>query len=118
MLYILETTCFWFFAILGFAGLVRRIIQAAFDRIQAKKRYYVLMTVKNEETAIEGILRSVVWSYLNEKNGSMLPEIIVVDLDSTDGTYEILSRLSEEYPFIHPLTRQEYAQYVNSLVEK
>ena len=39
MLYILETTCFWFFAILGFAGLVRRIIQAAFDRIQAKKRY-------------------------------------------------------------------------------
>ena len=118
MLAIIETTCFWFFAILGFTGLVHRIIQVIFERMEAKKRYYVLMTVKNEENAVEGMLRSVVWTHLNQRNGSILPEIIVVDLDSTDGTYEILNRLSEEYAFIHPVRKQEYMEYLNSLVEK
>ena len=118
MLYILETTFFWFFAILGFVGLMHRIIQAIFGKLEKKKRFCVLMTVQNEEKEIEGMLRSVVWSYLNQKNGCILPEIIVIDLDSTDGTYEILQRLSEEYPFIHPITKQEYSHYLNSLVEK
>ena len=117
MMAILQATFFWFFAIIGFCEIVRRIIFCFFEQ-KEKKEMYVILTVKNEEENIEDIVRSIVWKYSSQKNFEPLPHIIVVDLGSTDATFDILEKLTDEYPFLYPMTKDHYIEYLQDIMEK
>lgn len=74
--------------------------------------YYVL-TVKNIEDSIEGIIRSAVWQI--QTSQKVTEELIVIDLDSEDRTNFILKQLAKEYPVIHPMSKTEYIHFVSEL---
>ena len=70
----------------------------------------IVVKVRNQEDNIEGIIRSIVWKSID--NGRIIPEILVVDLDSTDDTPDILERLSVRYDFIKVTDKQGYIDYL------
>ena len=77
---------------------------------------YIIITVKNQQDTIEGIIRSVVWKSLNNAHGGLVPKILVVDMGSTDETPQILSRLHDEYSFIQVTDSEEYVKILEKIV--
>ena len=113
-----------FFTFLAFYGLLHIIMEIVSAAAQRKRdsdlcrnggicRFYTVITVKNRETDVEGIIRAAAWRQLRLANAGNVPEIYAVDLDSEDKTYEILQRLELEYDFLRALQKEEY---INSLV--
>ncbi len=77
---------------------------------------HIIITTKNTEESIEGIIRSIVWQISNKPDNSFLPTgLFVVDLDSTDDTFIILQKLANEYTFIHPISIADYINYINNI---
>ncbi len=74
---------------------------------------YSVLTVKNSEETIEGIVRSIAWRTLTGSEDAQ--ELIVLDLGSEDQTFLILKKLAKEYPFIHPMKKNEYIRFVSDL---
>lgn len=72
-----------------------------------------VLTVKNCEESIEGIIRSTIWQI--QTSETVPDELIVIDLDSEDQTRFILRQLAKEYPFIHPMSKTEYIRFISEL---
>jgi len=64
----------------------------------------IVIPAKNEEMVIEGTVRSVAGLNYRKNNKSNF-EILVVDDNSTDGTFTILESLSKEITMLRPLKR-------------
>jgi hypothetical protein len=60
-----------------------------------KTKYGLLLLIKDQEEAIEGILRAILW--WRSLKGCWL-EIVVIDCGSRDDTCRILERLNFPYP--------------------
>ena len=70
---------------------------------------YTVITMKNREADVEGIVRGIAQRQLRLcGGGGNVPEIYAVDLDSTDRTYEILQKLELEYGFLKAMRKDEY----------
>ena len=78
---------------------------------------YSVLTVKDKEDCIEGILRTLAHRINTADYGfsSMPKELIVLDLGSHDRTFEIAKALSVEYPFIHPMRKAEYIEFIDKM---
>ena len=98
----------WFFAIFGVIQLSKYLYESICQLFFNEEEPLIIITVKNQQESIEGILRSVVWKSLNKKRGRKVPNILVVDLGSTDETYIILEQLCKEYQFIAVTDKQGY----------
>ena len=94
-----------FFAILGALQILKNITDMIFG---SGSELLIVVTVKNQQDKIEGIIRSIAWKSLNGLGHSCVPTILIVDLESTDETPEILKRLSRDYEFIKVTNRQGY----------
>lgn len=79
---------------------------------QYNSSHYVL-TVKNCEDSIEGMIRSTVWQF--QASESTLKTIVVVDLGSEDQTGFIIGQLAKEYSFLHPMSKTEYIRFITDL---
>ncbi|MBO4940674.1 MAG: hypothetical protein J6D15_00450 [Clostridia bacterium] len=77
----------------------------------------IVLSTKDSEDTIECFLRSFIHQLNVNKNAPFLPpeELVVVDLDSQDNTFEILKKLSLEYPYIHPMTKEDYINFLNTM---
>ncbi len=104
---ILISAVICFFAVFGFIQLILRIKDTFFSGNGADN-YAIVVTVKNQQDSVEGIIRAVVWNCLHNLGGKTVPQIIAVDLGSDDDTYKILQRLSDEYDFIKVTNKEEY----------
>ena len=60
---------------------------------------YLIIAAKNQEDRIECFTRNIICKLLYGKE-ELTKGIIMVDLDSTDDTYEIISKLAKDYNFI------------------
>ena len=93
--------CFvYFFAMFGIAivfGKVLRMFKSKSDFDGIEHCIYL----KNAEEAVEGYVRDIISKYPNMKN------LVIVDMDSTDHTYEILEKLQKEYEFIRIIKYSE-----------
>ena len=88
-----------FFAMYGIAVTLRDIL----EKFRCKDEFNGLehcIYVKNAEKNVEVYIRDIIFKYPNMKN------LIVVDMDSTDGTYEILERLRKEFEFMRVIKYQ------------
>lgn len=84
--------------------------------VEEKDDLYIIITVKNLEDKIEGIIRSIVWKNLNTKQGGRIPNILVVDLGSDDETPLILERLCKEYSFIQVTDKNSYSKFIEDII--
>lgn len=85
----------WTLAIYGAFEIIKTIIRIYTYTNLKSDGIYIIVAVKNQEEKIEGFLRNFLFRiiYGNEEN---IKDIIVTDLDSTDGTKEIINRLKKE----------------------
>ncbi len=61
--------------------------------------FYTIITIKNNEDCIEGIVYSIITAFEKSTNFSCC-QIILVDINSSDSTYLIAERLAKRYPFV------------------
>lgn len=73
---------------------------------------YTVMTVRNQEETIEGMIRSAAWKSVLRQGGRTINDIVVLDLGSEDETRDILQRLEREYDFVHVMSREDYIDAV------
>ena len=85
----------WVFALYGFFELLKTIIYTyTYTNLKADG-IYVIVAAKNQEKKIEGFLRSLIFRLLYGKEENI--KDVVVDLNSTDETKEILEKLGHDY---------------------
>ncbi len=68
--------------------------------------FYTIITVKNNEDCIEGIVCSIIKAF-EKSTGFSCCQIILVDINSSDSTYLIAERLAKRYPFVTLLNFEE-----------
>jgi len=84
------------------------------DLKQKNGNAFVVMTVKNCQEDIEGIVRSTAWKMLS-KNNNFASDLIVIDTGSQDDTLKILSKLETEYEFLHTMTKESCIDMLSKL---
>ena len=93
-------TVIWILAIYGLIQILIDIFNGISFVNNNIRDMYVLIAVKNQEETIEGIIRSIVFKNIYNKNESLFNNIIITDMGSTDETLNILKRLTKEYTFL------------------
>ena len=116
MLRILIYSFICLFALIGFVHSVdiwlRHFTQVAPSAVTVP---HTVFAVKNRAETIESELRSVVWHMLAQSRSRHIGDLFVIDLGSDDETPAILSGLAREYDFIHPMTKEKYAEFIQEL---
>ena len=102
---------FWFFAVLGIIHFFRYLFYFAIEIFSPGQRSVVVVKVKNQQENIEHIIRKIVWDSLNVNNEAGVPDILVVDMGSTDDTCKILQKLKDEYDFIAVTDKEGYDNF-------
>lgn len=85
----------------------------AFSLLFVKKPYcnedvFVILKVKNQETNLEYLIRTLIWKNLSISKGGYVPNVIIVDMGSDDNTRIIGEKLADDYSFIHYMTNDDY----------
>ncbi len=108
---------FWFFAINGIFSILIDVISffCSHAKTNAAAKQCIVLPVKNSQSDVEALLRSIVWQNLHNKNGGCVPDIFVVDLGSDDETPKILERICKDYDFIHVTDKEGYIDLIRKL---
>jgi len=94
-----------FFVVFGIIQMANNIINELNCR---SNKFFIVISVKNQQDYIEEIIRSTVWKSLNRLGGREVPQIYVVDCGSTDETLAILEKICADYEFVSVMSREEY----------
>ena len=73
---------------------------------------HTVLYVKNQADSIESTVRTLALQSMLLHNS---PNIVIVDLGSTDETFEILLRLTHEYEFLCPMNRNSYIELIGNM---
>jgi hypothetical protein len=106
MMDILLKTLITFFAIYGVTQFIKDIF--LFLSREKNCKYTIVVKVKDAQDSLEAIVRMIVWKTLAFTGGHHMPEILIVDMGSTDSTAEIAKRLCNDYSFIAYTTLETY----------
>lgn len=107
---------FWFFAIVGMVSIAEELLHFFLYTRKSEKSACVIVTVKNQQDSVEGMIRGIVWQNLHNNNGGQVPQIVVVDLGSEDDTPEILNRIAANYSFVQVTDKEGYLDTIKKLV--
>ncbi len=116
MLNFILNTLFWTFSIYGFFHFAFSIIRTYFHFNISNKGIYLFIAVKNQESKIEGFLRSLLFRYLYGEEED-IDNIFVIDLNSTDKTADILDMLSQDYDCIQSTDVKNCKKILDSIAE-
>jgi len=86
----------WVLALYGLIEIVKAVVDSFTYKNVSSEGIYIIVTVKDGEDRIEGFIRSFLVGLQYEKDKANT-NIILVGLESTDRTNEILGRLKKEY---------------------
>ena len=89
-----------FFAMFGITTAIRKILETFKYKSNFEGVEHCIY-LKNAEQSVEGYVRDIVFKYPNMKN------LVIIDMNSTDHTYEILEKLQKEYEFIRIIKYSE-----------
>lgn len=104
----------WTLALYGLFEIIKTIIYiCSYTNLKADGIYMVI-AVKNQETKIEGFLRSILFRFLYGKE-EYLKDIIVADLDSKDDTRTILDKLEKDYECIKVVNWRECKEIIDNI---
>lgn len=100
------TSILWILALYGLIEIIKTIVHIyKYPKISFNGTSFII-TVQNQENNIEYFLRLFIYKILYYNLD--IPEIIIVDLDSTDATLNILRKFAKDFYFINVLTFDEY----------
>ncbi|MGI6538314.1 MAG: hypothetical protein ACOX22_08320 [Caldicoprobacterales bacterium] len=106
----------WVFAIFGFfCFLVRTYI--TIDVYKRKKHgvYTLIISVKNQEEAIEGIVRGFIVKAGLDSTEEKLLDIVLLDFDSTDKTPKVLEKLANDYSVVKVIRPEDLPAHIKTL---
>ena len=109
-------TIFWTLAFYGLFEIIKNIIYITTYTKLKSDGIYVIIAVKNQESKIEGFLRSLIFKILYGKEDN-IKNIIVADLKSQDKTKEIAKKISNEYEFLNVITWKECKDIIDNVNE-
>jgi len=108
----------WVFAIFGFICFVALVLRDISSALGNKKGVFnVIITARNQEDVIEGIVRGFILKTAVDGNEDSLVNIVLVDVDSWDDTPRIMERLAWQYPSIRFLKPGELCGYLTKLMQ-
>lgn len=107
---------FWVLAIYGLIELIKQIVYICTYTNLKSDGIYVIIAAKNQENRIEGFLRTLLFRLIYGKE-ECVKDVIVTDLDSTDDTMKILTRLSKDYDCIKVANWRECKEVIDSIDE-
>ncbi len=108
----LINSLFWICAIYGLIEIIKNIFYIHSCNKIKSDGINIIVAVKNQENVIEGFLRSLCFRILYGKE-ECLENIIVLDLDSTDNTKNIITNFSSDYPAVKVLGWNEFNELFN-----
>jgi len=107
----------WIFAIFGFAVFLWNILNTFFWLRQSRKgKYSIIISVKDQEETVEGIIRSLVLQSGLEGNEVPFLNVVVVDAGSTDETPKILEKLAREYTFVKVIHHRDLNESIKNVL--
>lgn len=98
---------FWVCALYGFIEIIKNIIYIHSCNSIKTEGIHIIVAVKNQENKIEGFLRSLNFRILYGKEDS-IENIIVLDLNSSDNTKQIIENISSDYSNIKIVNWKEF----------
>ncbi len=107
---------FWVLALYGLFEIIKNIIYICTYTNLKSDGIYMIIAVKNQENKIEGFLRTILFRLIYGKE-EFIKDVIVTDLDSTDDTMKILSKLSKDYDCIKVANWRECKEVIDSINE-
>lgn len=107
---------FWVLALYGLFEIIKNIIYICTYTNLKSDGIYMIIAIKNQENKIEGFLRTILFRLIYGKE-ELIKDIIVTDLDSTDDTMKILSKLSKDYDCIKVANWRECKEVIDSINE-
>ena len=107
-------TVIWTSALYGLFEIIKTIINIFTYTNLKSDGIYVIIAVKNQENKIEGFLRSFLFRIIYGKE-EFLKDIIITDLDSSDETPVILSKLQKEFDEVKVTNWRECKEVIESI---
>ena len=107
---------FWVLALYGLFEIIKNIIYIYTYTNLKSDGIYMIIAAKNQENKIEGFLRTLLFRLIYGKE-EFIKEVIVTDLDSTDDTMKILTKLSKDYNCIKVINWRECKEVIDSINE-
>ena len=104
----------WTLALYGLFELIRQIINMITYTNLRADGIYIIIAVKNQEEKIEGFLRSSLFKILYGKEES-IKDVIIADLGSTDGTKEIIHKMSLDYECVKTTNWRECKEIIDNI---
>jgi len=98
---------FWVCALYGFIEIIKNIIYIHSCNSIKTEGIHIIVAVKNQENKIEGFLRSLNFRILYGKE-DCIENIIVLDLNSSDNTKQIIENISSDYSNIKLVNWKEF----------
>ena len=104
----------WTLALYGLFEIVKQIINMiTYTKLRADG-IYIIIAVKNQEEKIEGFLRSSLFKIFYGKE-DYIKDVIVADLGSTDGTKEIIHKMSLDYDCVKTTNWRECKEIIDNI---
>ncbi len=104
----------WTLAIYGLIEIVKTIYYICSYTNLKPDGIYLILAVKNQEEKIEGFVRNFLFRVIYGKE-EHLKDIILTDLDSHDGTKEIIEKLGNEYDYIKVTNWRECKEIIDTI---
>ena len=106
----------WTLALYGLFEIIKNIIYICTYTNLKSDGIYIIIAAKNQENKIEGFLRTILFRIMYGKE-EYVKDVIVTDLDSTDDTMKILSKLSKDYDAIKVVNWKECKEVIDNIKE-
>lgn len=106
----------WILALYGLFEIIKNIIYICTYTNLKSDGIYIIIAAKNQENKIEGFIRTLLFRLIYGKE-EFVKEVIVTDLDSTDDTMKILTKLSRDYDCVKAVNWRECKEVIDSINE-
>lgn len=116
MLEFIVNGIFWVLALYGLFEIIKNLIYICTYTNLKSDGIYIIIATKNQESKIEGFLRTLLFRLIYGKE-ELIKDIIVTDLDSKDDTRKILTKLSKDYNCIKFANWKECKEVMDSINE-
>lgn len=104
----------WILAIYGLFEIIKTIVGVTIYSKILNSGLHVIIATKNQENCIEPFLRSILFRIIYGKE-EYISNLIVTDLNSVDGTFNIEEKLSKDYGQIKLLSWEECKSFLDKL---
>lgn len=104
----------WTLALYGLFEIIKTIIYIFSYTNLKSDGIYMIIAVKNQESKIEGFLRSILFRFLYGKE-EYIKDIIITDLDSSDNTMKILEKFQKDYDCIKVANWRECKEVIDNI---